>query len=494
MRWVADGTDWTEGEVLRLLYSMAAADVSLATQVAGYPSVSDSVTDDQRVLFAQLASIAAEDIALASVLAGYLWVADGIDIDERAALRALRFIATSDPKLSTVVAAYPWIADGIVGHEAAAIDYVGSLAANDLTLANTIAGYSWVADDMSWTEQRALEQLKFVANDLDRASLVLKTARPVDSAEWDAQLLFDLARGALRNPTSFDELARYPWVADGLDEEEAALVAVLFDVHRSGHQRLYDDLVQSHYAQSATVSLTLAGDVNLWAFQSIPFPSDEDIVGMLEDAVRASEGFLGVPFPSTDVILVIPIIGRRTDHGIGGGSHWGRFIMVTRYEPHPINRGAIYHEVAHYYFRSNPRWLSEGGAEFMVAYTNDRVGLESLEDRKPTAWRLVQMNCLDRGMENIRQLNQRQSSARELLLCNYSLGAYFLLSLVETIGHEAVSAALGELYVAYSERVRTGEGRFGSTEKEIYEALLRNTPADKQDEFRALYRELHGGP
>ena len=109
---------------------------------------------------------------------------------------------------------------------------------------------------------------------------------------------------------------------------------------------LYDDFVQSPFTQSATVSLPLAGDVNLWIFQPTPFPPDEDLLAMLEDSVRLSEDFMGAPFPVTDVIMLVPIISPGIDHRIGGGGYWGAFIHVTRYEPIPADREPIYHEVA----------------------------------------------------------------------------------------------------------------------------------------------------
>ena len=58
-----------------------------------------------------------------------------------------------------------------------------------------------------------------------------------------------------------------------------------------------------------------------------------------------------------------------------------------------------------------------------------------------------------------------------------------------------ISAWLRALYRAAE---NTPDPETGSAdwmpESEIYRIMLSNTPPDKQDEFRALYRQLHGGP
>ena len=134
---------------------------------------------------------------------------------------------------------------------------------------------------------------------------------------------------------------------------------------------------------------------------------------------------------------------------------------------------------------SAPPGLVEGEAEFMWSYTNDRIGLESLEDRKPTAWGLVESNCFDQGIRNIQELNERQETSDRGLICNYSLGAYFLLSLFETLGEEATGTALRELYL-----LSESEERW-VTEAEIYSAFLKSTPSGLEEEFLSLYRQIH---
>ena len=51
-----------------------------------------------------------------------------------------------------------------------------------------------------------------------------------------------------------------------------------------------------------------------------------------------------------------------------------------------------------------------------------------------------------------------------------------------------MSSALRELYL------RSEHDDLSQTEEDIYRAFLKHTPPGLEDEFRDLYRRLHGGP
>ena len=76
------------------------------------------------------------------------------------------------------------------------------------------------------------------------------------------------------------------------------------------------------------------------------------------------------------------------------------------------------------------------------------------------------------------------------------MGARFLSKVFLTIGEKAMSSALRELFLLAREFERTGESGQGqpATEEAIYYAFLKHAPVDLKDEFRELYRRLHGGP
>ena len=260
---------------------------------------------------------------------------------------------------------------------------------------------------------------------------------------------------------------------------------------RHASPNLYTDLVLTRHTQSATISLPLAGEVDLWVFQPKAFPPGENVVEMVEEAVRATEGFIGAPFPTTQVILLIPIIGPETDHGIGGGGHWGRFITVTRYEtqPWPI-RGGIYHEVGHYYFGGGigPPWLVEGGAEFMFSYTSVQAGVMSPEEQELTHLNWVEAGCLDQGMRNIQELNERQRASDSFIHCNYNLGGFFLLKMFETLGEEAMGGC--DTRVVPAVNVGAASGDRGGDLPDVTQAHSRPPAREVPNYVQAMARRV----
>ena len=490
--WVADDIAEYERWALLRLNALAEKDLALADVVAHYPWVTDDMTWAKYWTLRDMDEIALADLALATAIAGYSWVADDLTEAEQRAIGALAQIHGLDPTVARTVAGLAWVVDDMTSIEQRAVESLYRAAASDRAYAQTIIGLAWMVDDITEAELRALDSLN--AATPETARLLLDMARPPaglvdDPSQWDIQLLGTLA--GLGQDT-FEELAEVPWFAYGVDDEEEALLQALPAI-RHASRSLYDDLLHTWYTQSATISLPLAGVVDLWVFQPKAFPPGENVVEILEGAVRITEGFIGAPFPTTQVILLVPIVGPETDHGIGGGGHWGRFITVARHEtlPSPITamRGAIYHEVAHYYFGGGigPPWLVEGGAEFMFSYTSVQAGVMSPEEQKLTHRNWVEAGCVSRGMRNIKQLNERQRESDSFIHCNYNLGGFFLLTMFETLGEEAMGAAIRELYLlSVSERRPV-------TEEEIYQTLLKHTPAHRQGRFRIMYRRWHGG-
>ena len=443
-----------------------------------------------------MARLADTDTTLTRRVVEFPWAADYITNDESWAIAELAWLADTDTALAQRMADFPWFsAAPSTQNESEVIGALAYFADEYPVLSQRVADFTWFADDITEAEERGLYSLRKLA-DTD-----LALAQRVAALPWFADGITEVEQGVLAALRTDLEMAR-AWLDGVHDDEGMALMAVLGYARSTnlGNGLLYNDLLDAHFFQRATVSLPLAGEVNLWAFQSKPFPPDEDLTAMIEDAVRATEDFMGVPFPATDVILIVTI-------GVRGGELWEGFFTAQRHEPNPVSRGTIYHELAHYYFTFGPRWLVEGGAEFMAAYTYDRAGLKSLEDQKPAIWSWVEATCFDEGIGNIHQLNERELlDPRRPLTCNYSLGSYFLMELYEAVGEEALSATIRALYREFHDQGHTvlieEEGRlvfeneeeFHRVEELFYQTLLENTPPERVDAFLEVYRRLHGGP
>ncbi len=514
------GISWAEKQVVYSLYVLAEIDTELSRTVAEFPWLTDSVTLERTRVVYDLSMLAEIDTELSRTVLEYPWLVDGVNGGEKQVIGDLRGLADVDVALARTVGEFPWLTDDVSPMELSVVLDLRNLADIDVALARTVAEFQWLADDVSKDEDWATAPLPWLAEiDVAVARVVVELPWLADGVTGEeSRVVWDLGsiaevdvavaravvgmtsladgmygivsgmKGSMRRLSELgllDELAESPWYADGLNDADLALLTTLGSVGRT-IPTLYDDFVRSYYVKSKTISLPLAGEVRLWALDPSPFPEGEDTLRMMEEVVRASEAFMGVPFPVTDAIMVVPSFSR---HGTGGGYHAGSHLVSARDGSNRLSRSLVYHEVGHYYFTADPFWLSEGGANLIVAITRDELGVESIEQRRRHARREMERIChADNDIRNIQQLNKLQArltTGRHH--CNYVMGEHFLIMMTLTLGEQASSAALREIYL-----MGRSEGG-GVTEEEIYRAFLKHTPTELESEFRALYKRLHGG-
>ncbi len=424
------------------------------------------------------------------------WVEDEINRQEATALGSLHDIAMSDLDLAKQVLE-SWVEDGITYYLRGALFELARVASKDLELARLTAGLSWIIDGVTVRESVALQWLNSIADaDLDSAKLAVRYAngRTGDLGSHFLQALWPI----VVTENAFEQLTSRAWFADGLSDEQVALVVTLSRIHSTG--ALYHDLLQEHFFQSKTISLPLAGDVNVRVFQNTPFPPDDDLLTLIEDVALITEGFMGEPFPTTEIILlvvdisVLPVVYPASYLGrVMGADEEAGYVDIGTYEGSHmrVSRrggrvGAVPHETPHYYFNSpyfSPTWLVEGAAEFAKAYFNHRKGIQDIDDRWKEVSKLVEDQCfgLDE-IENIRHHTYLYGEGFLPEVCAYHMGENFLLTVFHSIGEETVFSALRDLYISRN-----------ATEERIYRTFLEHVPHDQEEEFRNMYRRLHGG-
>ncbi len=489
--WFGDDGPIDEWNGLHALDCIVSKDIELAKLAASLLWFGYGLTYYEYHILSHLGGIATKDTELARLIASFPWFADGSFDGEDAlvALRDLGRIAFTDIELARKMAGI-WLADGVSRYEANSLGYLDDLASRDIELARRIAVLSRFADDVTEDESAALRFLNtLAASDIELAREISEFSWFADRGTFITPTLASLTRLASLETDALIKLTGQPWFADGLDEEEAALVVTLGWVAPISPS-LYADLLQTHYTQYRAVSLPMAGDVNIWVFQNTPFPPDEDLLTVIEDTARISEGFLGVPFPMTDIILlVVDDVDRR--YGFNYAKHLSSFMVVTR-GPSGLRERSVRHETAHYYFGLGPQWLSEGGANFIVAYVKDRTGVQPIADRMAEMSQKVQSQCFDlHEIENIRHFTYLWG--RERHICPYVLGENLLLNVLDIIGEDAMVSALGELYSLMLAR-ELSHGSEGEKEDLVFDTFVKHIPAERMEEFRDLYRRLHGGP
>ena len=373
---------------------------------------------------------------------------------------------------------------------------LAEMTGKDASLVADLISLSWVVDDITDQERWALSYLSQVADqDIALAKLLATMNFYTESVEdrdvWALISLLDLST------SDRAYLVGQDWFSDGLDDDEAAFVAVLGDLAKRSPQQ-FQGLVDTQYIQSTTVDLPLAGEVALIGVRPSPFKPFDPGLPLVEDSLLAMESFMNVPFPREEVIvLFVDPFEFNPINDFTLALYLGTHLLVTR--PEVIQgdfRRTVAHEVAHYYWQSSnaPLWFREGGADFLAGYTLDWNGRQTLAERHHDLDTSDVQICANRGQDSIQELLdllQLQGYAKHqstpYFLCNSILGEFLLIKLYQTIGLDGASAAWTELYMIWQ-----SEGR-AVTEAEIYQAFLRNTSIGQVNDFQGVYDRWHGG-
>ena len=501
---------------------MAFRDVDLAETVVALPWFKDGITRDENLELLKLDALARDDIDSARLTASFLglpWLADtawlaGQSIElqrKRISFDTLRTISFTDKQLATLLLSFPWIAAGDhSGNHISAVTVILEMLQEFPTVAKEVLGFPWVQDDMTLTELRALVSIREIArNDLDLAWHVLKSPfMEPPFLQRDAYALGALSsisisgpfsginvpdsaadpgpgvRLSKGNPELLAQLAGQSWFSDGLDDDDAALLHGIS--YAQGDFR--EALIETNYVASTTVTLPLTGEMGLAVVRHTPFLSDDQTLKTLEEGVRIMEDFMGAPLPVGDVTLLLvepefwTLKARAQNFRfIQSGdplkpAYVRGIISAVNPQPGPPTR-TLYHELGHNYLLDGPRWLEEGLANFLEAYTVARTGGETLEER------LAYLESSERCAENIWDHVNPYTGGQ----CNYELGEKFLLGMYATLGPDAVSAALKELYTqtVISDRLNHDS---------IYYAFQSNVPVGKEESFRTAWLRYHGSP
>ena len=376
----------------------------------------------------------------------------------------------------------PWVTDGITEREEIALDHIRAVAQVDPSMSQRVAGSLWLSDGVTHNELGIMDVLRVLADTHPEIAVILTTV-PDETGSLIADVLSSLRSILSSDPGRSEQFLSQSWFQDGLTEEEAALIVALRPTLTDDvdSEEVFADLLQRGHVRSETISLPLAGEVDLFAVGRSEF----ELEGLLERmafAVESIEGFMGTPWPAPDVIAFLELESDLGSHD--GGWYAGAYVVLK--DP---SKYTTYHELAHHYFTSwiGPEWLTEGGAEFLNFYTLNLTEGGTIDADYIGDQGLIAAACAPDGSANVHGWNETGAGSN---LCPYWLGRQFLRGMYRALGHEVVSSALRELY-----ETSLTKGRGGAEEEdEIYQAFLTNTPSSQRDEFRFWYHCLHGRP
>ena len=374
----------------------------------------------------------------------------------------------------------PWVTDGITEREEIALDHIRAFAQIDPSMSQRVAGSLWLSDGVTYNELGIMDGLLDLA-DTHPEIVVILTTVPDEAGSLIADGLSSLRHILSSDLGRSEQFLRQSWFQDGLTEEEAALIVALRPTLNDGvdSEEVFADLLQRGQVRSETISLPLAGEVDLFAVGRSEF--ELELEGLLERmtfAVESIEGFMGTPWPKPDVIAFLELQSDLGNHKGG----WNAYVFVVLKDP---SKYTTYHELAHFYFNIGPEWLREGAAEFLNFYTLNLTEGGTIDADYINGQGVIAAACAPDGSANVHGWNETGAGSN---WCPYWLGSQFLRGMYRALGHEVVSSALRELYEKPSARTES------MTEDEIYQAFLTNTPSSQRDEFRFRYHCLHGRP
>ncbi len=532
--WVSDDLSESEAGVLEYLAVIAAQDAPLAGSIAGWPWLADGISSDEWQAIKYLALLSKQDSSVARSVAGIPWVKDGIAENESPTLKSLYRLARMDLSLTKHLLEIPWVSEEMTDERFRTVQYLQEIENQDTPLAQVVANFLWLSDDISDQERWGLRYhkditaanpamgaeiaaLSWVSDDMaadERDALRylrdLNTEEPLLGAsvaampfftnafkDQDSNALYSLTFLQTKYPDDFDLLVGQDWFLDGVSDNEASFITTLGREDQYFTPPDLREFVKVHHIESREISLTLSGETTLTFIQAAPDDRNAEIVAQVEEAVKEIEAFMGVPFPTTEVILLFASGRDPVFASDWWGLHRGSHMVV---QPGLARQGdtnrVLIHEVGHYYWGSleAPLWFREGAPDFLASYVRDKLYFDSLYDREIYDLSIAQEYCDSVNMGTIRKLIDRLSAyglaefrASEFFICNYRIGERFFVQLFNTLGTEPFRAAFGELYQL------TQDDNRQITEGDIYSAFLKHTTASTEVAFKTLYTSAHGG-
>ena len=240
---------------------------------------------------------------------------------------------------------------------------IDDLRARNSEAAAQIEVLPWIGDGIqSVMELNAVNGLIIMA---DAGYLAKLVDEPwvVEGRNYPALFNFSTKNISFDPPEMFAWVIHHPALNDGISYQESKIIASV----GSPDDAVRLDPESPHTIEERTITLPLAGKVELTIIRTDPERGYPGMMDDLERAVRSHEEFMGLPFPQRQVIYVI---------APGAGGNWSNNFV---YVGDDYREGAYYHtiahEAAHYYWTwptaswapsFNAAWVSEGAAELLA--------------------------------------------------------------------------------------------------------------------------------
>ncbi len=500
--WLADGIEDHELAALEPLLIVSGRDRDLTAKLAERMWDWDMVTSNRiRRINQFISGLGNKDPAAARTVIDSPWFADGLNYREMWVIGNLSAIASIDPQLARTVASSPGIMDGISWFDSQGVKYLLQLAQIDSESAAQLAALPWVVDGFDEFEQDALAAIRrvarghqsymrqilgldWVADDMNywekqavRGLIRLRGGRPVLAVDLAANLTTaDISHETVQSihylnndqRATFVELTGQEWFMDGLDAEDRAYLTALEFASRASPD-LFKEFTGERHSQSATISRSGYGELDIWIFQNTSFAPGDDLTKDVEKAVRFIEEMLLTPSPRESIIALSIAPGSELDVKLPRNYYFGHTLLLQRTGSAQIDAWNIYRAVAGQFigFGFGPQWLQDGYAGFMASLIHDESGIRTLNDR-----RQYLRDCLGSSLT---------------VDCGPAFGELLFIDLSRVMGVENLAAAFRRLRELVFE-----VGYWPILSIVVYAELRAHTPDSVKAEYDRVIRERRG--
>ena len=447
--WLADSVTEDESYAIYHLRVISREDPTFSKALSSFPWLTNDVTNDERDTVYYLREILQEAPAVAETLLGFPWLADSVNEEERRAVHALRDILRGDPAMAETVLESTWFPEGVTRTKRQTVQGLSGLYGLDRSSLSALTGKPWFEDGLSYEEFRLLGDLGRIAYRYETDAQAIIGMPFLETFELvDAMAVRSLRRltccGEI-GPKRFRRLMAHPTISDGISDEEAIIVATLWDV-RSFKTDIYDSLLDPDTVtlEERTIDLPHTGEMQLTIVRIRP--GVERTMDLLERAVRIVEGFVEMPFPVNHVIF----LAENTDHSgvsIDFSSMSGRNEKFdTDYYPEVDVLHVLVHEASHHYWNRewNLHWVEDGLGAFFQRHTAMQASVGPAETVVPI-WSPKKAPCpITSNIAELERLHRDEGVGTD---CSDSLGERLFQDLWRNLGDSVFRQGLANLYL-----------------------------------------------
>lgn len=291
-----------------------------------------------------------------------------------------------------MISALPWVQDGVEVEEIQPLDRLGMLALYNHDVFLEVMGQPWMLEGRN---KSAIESLGQLAN---------------------------------HYPEELARIMSHPTFSDGITDDEAKILAVLYSTVHS-EEYLTDGLLDPDKVMlEKRTAVTVQGEeVPITIVRLVP--GSERTVDIIEQVVRLHANFMGLPWPSEDVIQLFAgdVVGAN-------GRHYGANIRSDA----DIDDGHrtlardfdhLAHENGHYFWTNGESWITESGADVLAAAAKQaRFGWPMEPEEEPCRY--------------ANSISDPESSK-----CPYHLGQRFFLDLYHQLDSTTFRTAFRRLFL-----------------------------------------------